>query len=117
MQHGVSVAPYLSTGLSATSYLRPEIGWLCPLGLNKAQDMSWNNQDNKHYRGPIDRVFVSMSEAYEVSYFIDEYLRTRGYGLTEENRRKVGAKLEKYPGRAPWQREDLNAHLDAGWKA
>lgn len=78
--------------------------------------MNWNSQDNKHYRGPIDRVFVSATEEYEVDYFIDQYLKTRRYELTDENRRTVGAKLEKYPGRAPWRRDELNAHLDAGWR-
>lgn len=78
--------------------------------------MNWNASDNKHYRGPIDRVFVSMNEQYEVGYFIDQYLKTRNYDLTDENRRKVGAKLEKYTGRAPWKRDDLNAFLDKGWK-
>jgi hypothetical protein len=83
---------------------------------NQGMDMSWNSEDNKHYRGPIDRVFVSMSETYEVTYFIDQYLRTRGYALSDENRTKVGKKLEGYQGRAPWKRDDLNAFLDKGWK-
>lgn len=78
--------------------------------------MNWNAQDNKHYRGPIDRIFVSMTESYEVSYFIDDYLRTRSYAVTDENRRKVGAKLQGYPGRAPFRRDDLNVFLDKGWK-
>ena len=78
--------------------------------------MNWNSSDNKHYRGPIDRVFVSMTEQYEVSYFIDQYLKTRGYGLTDENRKKVGTKLATYAGRAPFKRDDLNVFLDNGWK-
>ena len=78
--------------------------------------MSWNESDNKHYRGPIDRVFVSMTESYEVSYFIDAYLKNRGYDMTDNNRRIVGSKLETYAGRAPWKRDDLNAFLDAGFK-
>ena len=78
--------------------------------------MNWNTQDNKHYRGPIDRVFVSLTEEYEIDYFIDQYLRTRGYAVTDENRRKVGAKMENYLGRAPVQRRDLEQFLDNGWK-
>lgn len=78
--------------------------------------MNWNAQDNKHYRGPIDRVFVSQTEVYEVSWFIDHYLKTRNYGITEENRKKVGNKMAQYPGRAPVKRDDLAAYLDRGWK-
>ncbi|UHQ22782.1 hypothetical protein LVB77_19375 [Lysobacter sp. 5GHs7-4] len=78
--------------------------------------MSWNQNDNKHYRGPIDRVFVSTTESYEMSYFIDAYLRTRSYDVTDSNRRIVGAKLETYNGRAPWKRDDLNAFLDGAFK-
>lgn len=78
--------------------------------------MSWNASDNKHYTGPIDRVFVSMTESYEVSYFIDQYLKTRGYDMTEENRLRVGKKLQLFQGAAPWKRDDLNAFLDRGWR-
>lgn len=78
--------------------------------------MSWNESDNKHYIGPIDRVFVSMTESYEVSYFIDQYLKTRGYDMTEENRSRVGKKLLLFQGAAPWKRDDLNAFLDRGWR-
>ncbi|EMR4108527.1 hypothetical protein A7X97_04090 [Stenotrophomonas sepilia] len=78
--------------------------------------MNWNTNDNKHYRGPIDRIFVSMSESYEVSYFIDQYLKTRGYDMTDENRSRVGKKLQLYQGAAPWKRDDLNAFLDRGWR-
>lgn len=79
--------------------------------------MSWNANDNKHYTGPIDRVFVSMTESYEVSYFIDQYLKTRGYDMTEENRLRVGKKLQLFKGDAPWKRDDLSAFLDRGWRA
>ncbi len=78
--------------------------------------MNWNGKDNKHYRGPIDRIYVSMTETYEVSYFIDQYLKTRGYDMTDENRTLVGKKLQLYAGGAPWKRDELNAFLDRGWK-
>lgn len=78
--------------------------------------MNWNSQDNKHYRGPIDRVFVSQTEQYEVDYFIDQYLSTRNFALTDDNRKKVGQKMQGYPGHAPVKRSDLEAFLDKGWK-
>ena len=49
-------------------------------------------------------------------YFIDQYLRTRGYTLNDDNRRMVGEKLEKFLGRVPFLWDDLNAFLDQGWR-
>lgn len=77
--------------------------------------MVWQSNDNKKYRGKIDRVFVSLTESWEVEYFIDQYLKTRGKALTDENRSKVAHKLEGAPGRAPHQRADLNSWLDKEW--
>lgn len=74
--------------------------------------MVWKSDDNKKYRGKIDRINVSFTEDWEVEYFIDKYLSTRGYGLTDDNRSKLAHKLESTPGRAPHKRDDLNAWLD-----
>ena len=78
--------------------------------------MVWKSDDNKKYRGKIDRIYVSLTESWEVEYFIDHYLKTRGCYLTDENRSKVAHKLESTPGRAPHMRDDLNAWLDKEWK-
>ena len=72
----------------------------------------WINRDNKHYRGHIDRIYVSASEYWEVEYFIDEYLRTRAYQITEENRHAIGKAMLGYPGRAPVSRGALENFLD-----
>ena len=74
--------------------------------------MNWNTQDNKHYRGTIDRIYVSDTESYEVDYFIDEYLKTRNYTVNDQNRRTIGQWLETYQGRAPHRRNVLNQFLD-----
>lgn len=74
--------------------------------------MVWKNDDNKNYRGKIDRVNVSLTENWEVEYFIDQYLKTRRRDLTDANRSLVAHKLEKAPGQAPFKRADLNAWLD-----
>lgn len=72
----------------------------------------WSDHDNKRYRGKIDRIYVSMTESYEVEYFIDHYLTTRKLGVTNANRDKVANALNDYPNRAPFKREDLNKFLD-----
>lgn len=77
--------------------------------------MVWKSDDNKKYRGKIDRIYVSLTESWEVEYYIDHYLKTRSCALTDENRSKVAHKLESSPGRAPHKREELNAWLDKEW--
>lgn len=76
----------------------------------------WSTHDNKKYIGKIDRIYVSMSENYEVEYFIDHYLETRKYQISNENRNKVAAALEKYSGKSPFKRDELNVYLDGYWK-
>lgn len=36
----------------------------------------WSSHDNKRYIGKIDRIYVAMTETYEVEYFIDQYLES-----------------------------------------
>jgi len=72
----------------------------------------WSKHDNKKYIGKIDRIFVSMTETYEVEYFIDAYLKTREFIVSDKNRNIIADALEKYSGRAPFKRDDLNAYLD-----
>ena len=76
----------------------------------------WSNHDNKRYVGKIDRVNVSMTEDYEVEYFIDRYLSTRGFSLSNRNRDLITQALEAFPGEAPYKREELNAYLDGRFK-
>ena len=74
--------------------------------------MSWNSGASKHYQGPIDRVYVSLREVHDVDYFIEEYLRLRQLDPSDDNRRRVGEKLETFLGRVPYRWEDLSDFLD-----
>lgn len=74
--------------------------------------MSWPAQDNKHYRGILDRNLVSMTEPYEVSYFIEDYLRSGGYALDADNRARVRSAMAQFIGKAPIARTDLTAFLN-----
>lgn len=74
--------------------------------------MSWRKEDNKNYRGKIDRIYVSMTEKWEVEYFVDTYLKHRGAEVSDDNRGVILANMEKYPGSAPVKREDLIAFLN-----
>jgi hypothetical protein len=75
--------------------------------------LNWNQQDNKQYRGKIDRIFVSATESYEAHYFVDEYLKKRGFAITDANRRIIHKWFDAYPGRAPVLRTDLYNWMDA----
>jgi len=74
--------------------------------------MAWENNDNKWYRGKHDRIRVSLTEDYEVEYFIDAYLKRRSADVTHANRTVIANKMEDYPGRAPIMRDALNTWLD-----
>lgn len=78
--------------------------------------MVWKNDGNKKYRGKIDRINVSMTESWEVEYFIDHYLKTRKRGINHENRSLVAHKLEDLPGKAPHKRDEVSAWLDKEYK-
>lgn len=74
--------------------------------------MVWKNDDNKKYRGKIDKVYVSLLKTWEVETYIDHYLVTRNYDLTDDNRSIIAYKLEAAPGKPPHTRDGLNAWLD-----
>lgn len=77
---------------------------------------NWSKHDNKKYIGKIDRIYVSMSENYEVEYFIDAYLESRNFKVSNKNRDIITNALEKYNGKAPIKRDDLNTYLDGLYK-
>lgn len=83
-------------------------------GLERAKG-DWSKHDNKRYVGKLDRQYVSMSEGYEVEYFIDHYLDSRGKAVSNKNRDIVTAALESYSGKAPYPRGALTAFLDSKW--
>ncbi|SEM03502.1 hypothetical protein SAMN05518845_11511 [Variovorax sp. YR750] len=72
----------------------------------------WSTHDNKKYIGKLDRIYVSMTEDYEVEYFIDKYLEDHAYTVNNKNRDVISSALESYPGKAPFKRDDLVAFLD-----
>ncbi|NPC58536.1 hypothetical protein [Caenimonas soli] len=76
----------------------------------------WSSHDNKKYRGKIDRIYVAMTESYEVEYYIDDYLQSRGFEVSNPNRTVVADALEPHPGRTPFKRVDLDAFLDKRFK-
>ena len=64
------------------------------------------------YRLPIDPQTVSLTEPFEVSRFVDDYLRSRGHQTTGRNRTVVRNTLSTYHAKAPVPRCLLTAYLD-----
>lgn len=76
----------------------------------------WSSHDDKKYIGKLDRIYVSMTEEWEVEYFIDKYLEDGGYKISNKNRNTIADTLEKYQGKAPFKRDDLKTYLDGHFK-
>ncbi|MCK6507158.1 hypothetical protein L6R53_27945 [Myxococcota bacterium] len=74
--------------------------------------MSWSDTDKKKVRGPVDRIWVSTTESWELAYFIDAYLRSRGYNVDDSNQQIVRASIARYTGTPPVSRTELEAYLD-----
>ena len=75
----------------------------------------WSGKDNKHYRGHLDRIFVSTTEEWEVEYFIDHYLKTHNYNNSQASREASMQGISVYPGQKPILREKLTAFLEKTW--
>ncbi len=70
--------------------------------------------DNKHYRGKIDRIRVAFGQDYEVDYFVDQYIQSRGYTITTANREAIHGHLDAYAEAHPGtvMRDALTAWLN-----
>ena len=51
--------------------------------------MSWQDQDNKKQRGKIDRIYVSPTEYYELHHYVDHYLQSNAFDVSDKNRQTV----------------------------
>ena len=60
-----------------------------------------------------DRIFVTWTQQWSVDDYVENYLRSRRLGSGEHARALVHACLEKYPGRTPLCKSDLDFFLDA----
>ncbi len=79
--------------------------------------MPWQRSDKKRYSGKIQSIFVSLTEAWDVEHFIDEYLELRGFQVNDMNRDRIALRLEAVPGRPPYRAVQLVAWLDENYTA
>lgn len=78
--------------------------------------MSWQDQDNKKQRGKIDRIYVSPTEYYELHHYVDHYLQSNAFDVSDKNRQTVTNAIDGYPGSAPIQRDALTDYLNKKFK-
>jgi hypothetical protein len=71
----------------------------------------WDRKDNPNVRGPKDSHWVALTEPYEVSAFVDHFLKSNNFGMTDANREVVKNSLKGYGGRSPVSRDDLTQFL------
>lgn len=76
----------------------------------------WTSHAASGYAGKIERVQVSRREKWDVAYFIDHWLESRGADISNLNRDKVADVLERYDGTAPYERHELSDYLDEHFK-
>ncbi len=79
--------------------------------------MPWQRSDKKRYSGKIESIFVSITEAWDVEHFIDEYLELRGFQVNDMNRDRIALRLEAVPGQRPYRAVQLVAWLDENYTA
>lgn len=82
----------------------------------KVEKSDWPHKDNKHYKGHLDRIYVSEEEEWEIGYFVDKYLEDHNSPRNEHNRTAIMSHIATYPGKAPIKREDLKEYLDKNVK-
>lgn len=79
--------------------------------------MPWERSDKKRYSGKIEGIFVSITEAWDVEDFIDQYLVLRGFQANDMNRDRIALRLEAVPGRPPYRAVQVVAWLDENFTA
>ncbi|WP_445570671.1 hypothetical protein [Pseudomonas sp. E102] len=79
--------------------------------------MPWERSDKKRYSGKIEGIFASITEAWDVEDFIDQYLVLRGFQVNDMNRERIALRLEAAPGRPPYRAVQLVAWLDENYTA
>lgn len=76
----------------------------------------WSGHANQQYVGKIDKVTVSPTQTWTPEYYIDHFLHSNQRPITDWNRNVICAALGKYNGAPPFNRFDLDRHLNEMWK-
>jgi hypothetical protein len=63
----------------------------------------------------IDRVYVSWTEHWDVSRYVEDYLRTRRRPPDPQARAQILKYIDQYPGEPPFTKSSLDYFLDANF--
>ena len=63
----------------------------------------------------IHRIYVSWTEQWDVSRYVEDYLRTRRRPPDPEARAQLLKFIEHYPGEPPFTKSSLDYFLDANF--
>ena len=77
--------------------------------------MNWSDWSDLEVKQPpgIQRIHVSWTENWELAQYVEHYLQTRNYQLTEQACAAIRAFIATYPGNPPCTKADMDYFLDA----
>ena len=61
---------------------------------------------------PRNRIYVTWSETWEVSRYIEDYLMTRQLRIDDAARAHIHHCIARYPWRGPLRKPDIDHYLD-----
>jgi hypothetical protein len=65
---------------------------------------------------PTDRIYVSWTEYWDLVRYVDHYITSRNYPVTDQMRAKIRECMAKYPGGHPLKKADMDFYLDSNAK-
>ena len=64
----------------------------------------------------MEKIYVSWTEQWGVTRYIDHYLTSRKYAVDDQSRAALRMLIAQYPSKAPLKKSDLDFYLDANVK-
>ncbi|WP_409281264.1 hypothetical protein [Pseudomonas defluvii] len=78
--------------------------------------MSWDNGAIRQHFEKMQTVLAADNEILDIEDYVDQFLRTRGYALSNENRLRVAMRLEQISEWTHATVSELDHWLDAYFK-
>lgn len=79
--------------------------------------MSWDSGAMRQHLEKMQAVLSADNEILDIEDYVDQFLRTRGYALTNENRLRVAMRLEQITEWTHYTVSELDHWLDTCFKA
>ncbi|GGU77988.1 hypothetical protein GCM10009504_38800 [Pseudomonas laurentiana] len=79
--------------------------------------MSWDSGAMRQHFEKMQGVLDADNEILNIEDYVDQFLRTRGYALTDESRLRVAMRLEQITEWTHYTASELDHWLDTCFKA